>query len=95
MTKDSSLDKYGPLPDTLDNNEDIYPTLQGTGLDIAVDVEQIESDDVKESTESDAQVRSVGTVAITTDIVGNGRVEEATAWSAPFTVDAGMTANLD
>lgn len=95
VNKGSSIDKYGPLPDTLDNNEDIYPTLQGTGLDIAVDVEQIESDDVKESTESDAQVRSVGTVAITTDIVGNGRVEEATAWSAPFTVDAGMTANLD
>ena len=95
VKKGSSIDKYGPLPDTLDNNEDIYPTLQGTGLDIAVDVEQIESDDVKESTESDAQVRSVGAVAITTDIVGNGRVEEATAWSAPFTVDAGMTANLD
>ena len=95
VKKGSSIDKYGSLPDTLDNNEDIYPTLQGTGLDIAVDVEQIESDDVKESTESDAQVRSVGAVAITTDIVGNGRVEEATAWSAPFTVDAGMTANLD
>lgn len=95
VKKGSSIDKYGPLPDTLDNNDDIYPTLQGTGLDIAVDVEQIESDNVKESTESDAQVRSVGAVSITTDIVGNGRVEEATAWSAPFTVEAGMTANLD
>ena len=56
VKKGSSIDKYGPLPDTLDNNDDIYPTLQGTGLDIAVDVEQIESDDVAESTESDAQL---------------------------------------
>lgn len=95
VKKGSSLDKYGPLPDTLDNNDEIYPTLQGTGLDVAVDVERIESDDVAESTESDAQVRSVGAVAITTDIEGNGRVEEATAWSAPFTVEGGMTANLD
>lgn len=55
----SSLDKYGPLPDTLDNNDDIYPTLQGTGLDIAVDVEQIESDDVQESAGSDAQLNKI------------------------------------
>lgn len=95
VKKGSSLAKYGPLPDTLDNNDEIYPTLQGTGLDIVVAVEQIQSDDVAESTESDAQVRSVGAVAITTDIEGNGRVEEATAWSAPFTVEGGMTANLD
>lgn len=59
VKKGSSLDKYGPLPDTLDNNDDIYPTLQGTGLDIAVAVEQIESDDVAESTESDAQLNKI------------------------------------
>lgn len=56
VKKGSSLDKYGPLPDTLDNNDDIYPTLQGTGLDIAVAVEQIESDDVVDSVESDAKI---------------------------------------
>lgn len=59
VKKGSSLDKYGPLPDTLDNNDDIYPTLQGTGLDIAVAVEQIQSDDVAESTESDAQLNKI------------------------------------
>lgn len=95
VKKGSSLDKYGPLPDTLDDNNEIYPTLQGTGLDIAVAVEQIESDDVAESTESEAQVRSVGAVTITTEIEGDGRVEKATAWSAPFTVDEGMTAIFD
>lgn len=59
VKKGSSLDKYGPLPDTLDNNDEIYPTLQGTGLDVAVAVEQIESDDVAESTESDAQLNKI------------------------------------
>lgn len=68
VKKGSSLDKYGPMPDTLDNNEDIYPTLQGTGLDIAVDVEQIESDDVTESTESDAQVSNLKGATTTVDI---------------------------
>lgn len=56
VKKGSSLDKYGPLPDTLDNNADIYPTLQGTGLDIAVAVEQIKSDDVADSTENDTRI---------------------------------------
>lgn len=56
VKKGSSIDVYGPLLAPLDNNDDIYPTLQGTGLDIAVDVEQIVSDDVAESAESDAQI---------------------------------------
>ncbi len=56
VKKGSSLNKYGPLPDTLDNNDDIYPTLQGTGLDVAVAVEEIKSDDVVESVESDAKI---------------------------------------
>lgn len=68
VKKGSSLDKYGPLPDTLDNNDDIYPTLQGTGLDIVVAVEQIQSDDVAESTESDAQVSNLAGATTTVDI---------------------------
>lgn len=56
VKKGSSLDKYGPLFDTLDNNADIYPTIQGTGMDIAVAVEQIQSDDVVQSVENDAQI---------------------------------------
>ena len=73
VKKDSSLDKYGPLSGTLDNNDDIYPTIQGTGLDIAVDVEQIESDDVEEAVESDAQENNVGTAELTMPIAANLR----------------------
>lgn len=56
VKKGSSLDKYGPLQTTLDNNDDIYPTIQGTGMDVAVEVEQIESDDVAGGAANDAKI---------------------------------------
>lgn len=94
VKKGSSLDKYGPLPDTLDNNDD-YPTLQGTGLDIAVAVEQIESDDVAESTESDAQVRTLDKEVSAVKKVEKTQRAELIIQSRNFTVDTGKTANLD
>lgn len=60
VVKGSSIDKYGVLPGALDNNEDIYPTLQGVvvepygRVDEAVCVEQIESDAVEEATEAES-----------------------------------------
>lgn len=53
---DESIAKYGPLLGGLDNNEEIYPSIQGSGMDVAVDVEQIKSDDVADSAENDAQI---------------------------------------
>lgn len=53
---DESIAKYGPLLGGLDNNEEIYPSMQGSGMDVAVDVEQIKSDDVADSAENDAQI---------------------------------------
>lgn len=95
VKKGSSLDKYGALPDTLDNNDDIYPTLQGTGLDIAVDVEQIESDDVEESIESDAKPGTLpGEVSALEKVEKKQRVELVIR-SRNFTVEPGKTANLD
>lgn len=67
VKKGSSIDVYGPLLAPLDNNDDIYPTIQGTGLDIAVDVEQIESDDVVESVENDAQIKDYDGASTTID----------------------------
>lgn len=95
VKKGSSLDKYGPLPDTLDNNDDIYPTLQGTGLDIAVAVEQIESDDVAESTESDARVRTLDREVSAVKKVEKAKRAEIVIHSRDFTVKKGETANLD
>lgn len=92
----SSIDKYGPLPDTLDNNDDIYPTLQGTGLDIAVDVEQIESDDVAESTESDAKAEDATFPNIIKSNVPQGHATAADAGKRTyFSVPTGKKANIE
>lgn len=94
VKKGSSLDKYGPLPDTLDNNGDIYPTLQGTGLDIAVAVEQIESDDVAESTENDAKISNIKGATTTVDIKEMTTKRTITVEFPPFDVPDGLTANI-
>lgn len=96
VKKGSSLDKYGPLPDTLDNNDEIYPTLQDTGLDIAVDVEQIESDDVAGSTESDARIEDKTYPDIVKRSVPQGHATAADASKRTyFTVPAGKKANIE
>lgn len=96
VKKGSSLDKYGPLPDTLDNNDDIYPTLQGTGLDIAVAVEQIESDDVTGSTESDARIEDKTYPDIIKKNVPQGHATAADVSKRTyFTVPTGKKANIE
>lgn len=96
VKKGSSLDKYGPLPDTLDNNDDIYPTLQGTGLDIAVAVEQIESDDVAGSTESDAQIENKTYPDIVKKNVPQGHATASDASKRTyFTVPSGKNAIIE
>lgn len=94
VKKDSSIDKYGPLPDTLDNNDEIYPTLQGTGLDIAVAVEQIENDDVAESTESDAQISNIEGATRTIAIKEMTTKGTITVEFPPFDVHDGQIANI-
>jgi hypothetical protein len=94
VKKGSSIDKYGPLPDTLDNNEDIYPTLQGTGLDIAVAVEQIESDDVAESTENDAKISDIKGATTTVKLTSMTTRRAIMVEFPPFDVPDGQTANI-
>lgn len=93
VKKGSSLDKYGPLPDTLDNNDDIYPTLQGTGLDVAVAVEQIESDDVVESVEAEAVSYEYGG-GKTTIKMGTEQTAVISVRSAFFSVHAGQSGDV-
>lgn len=95
VKKGSSLDKYGPLPDTLDNNDDIYPTLQGTGLDVVVGVEQIQSDDVSDSTEGEAEVSNVGGATSTARYVDKSAYASVTIRGVNFTVPTGMTGNFE
>lgn len=94
IKKGSSIDKYGPIFDTLDNNEDIFPTIQGTGMDIAVDVEQILTDDTSEESESDAEtipIQEVSSKQINLEPYGRYFV---TMKSPDFTVPEGKHGNL-
>ncbi|MGM9743525.1 MAG: hypothetical protein ACI3ZC_10750, partial [Candidatus Cryptobacteroides sp.] len=52
-----SIAKYGVIIGGLDNNEDIYPSIQGAegGVDIIVDAEQVTDDDTGKAAESESQ----------------------------------------
>lgn len=93
VKKGSSLDKYGTLPDTLDNNDDIYPTLQGTGLDIAVDVEQVTDDD-SEQTDNDTQSWDTAGTKVQASLSGGER-KRLTTSKVLFSVPKDKTANLE
>lgn len=66
VIKDSSIAEYGEIMGGLDNNEEIYPTIQGVQgngigrVDEAVWVEQVQSDDV----ESEAVNTLVGSIGV-------------------------------
>lgn len=92
VKKGSSLDKYGPLPDTLDNNDDIYPTLQGTGMDIAVDVEQVTDDD-SQDLPIDVTIVRLSDLLVQITLNGHER-KTVTSQRASFNVPTGRTANL-
>lgn len=90
---DESIAKYGPLLGGLDNNEEIYPSIQGSGMDVAVDVEQILSDDVEDSTENDARAFDVeGGVTTQTINPGNGYI---TVKCGSFTVPQDSTGVIE
>lgn len=60
---DDSIQRYGELPGALDNNDDIYPTIQGIELDglgridETVSIEEIKSDEIeKDDAGNDTEV---------------------------------------
>ncbi|MCM1441034.1 MAG: hypothetical protein NC131_17800, partial [Roseburia sp.] len=97
----SSIARYGSLLGGLDNNDEIFPTLQGViidGLgrvDETVDVEKIESDDVAAAVEYNSTIREGATCEGLATNVPPSRYMECTAKSSGgFTVNEGKTANL-
>ena len=101
VKKGSSISKYGALLNGLDNNDEIYPTIQGVTvdpygrIDEAVEVEPITSDDIEEAAESDAQVSDVGGCRGTATNVAKSSYKRFTIQGATFTVPSGKRANLD
>ena len=91
VKKGSSLDMYGPLMDTLDNDDDTYPTLQGTGMDIAVAVEQVTDASPEEA--PDVTVKTVPGSQKKVTLEANAR-DTVTTGKVSFEVPQGRIANL-
>ena len=95
----SSIDKYGPLLNGLDNNDDIYPTIQGVSvnpygrIDQVVAVEEILSDDVQEAAENDAQLSDLPEIETSSIKVGKKERETFTL-KGSFKVAENKKANL-
>lgn len=58
---EDSIAKYGVIIGGLENNEDIYPSIQGAegGVDIIVDAEQVTDDDTEKAAESESQTVNI------------------------------------
>lgn len=97
----SSIDKYGPLLGGLDNNEDIYPTIQGVivspygRIDEAVDIEQVTTDKYVEDPESpDATIKTLGGSTTRVDKIGINERLSVSIKGNEFTVPSGKFADL-
>lgn len=99
---DASIARYGELWGGLEDNEDIYPTIQGVTIDPygrideTVDIEQVTSDNVQESTGADAVLYDIegGESVRKTVKLSAGERQKVKLYGVPFTVPALKTANL-
>lgn len=107
---DVSINRYGPLLDGLDNNEEIYPTIQGVRsadhptffkedigrIDQVVAVEEVLSDDVAASTDSESQLYDLQGGAVWSQYVLAGEtVSLSIVTRVPFSVETGRKVNLE
>lgn len=95
-----SINKYGERWGALDDNDDIFPTIQGivrTGLgrvDEVVDVSPIITDDVQDSMEAAAEIVSIeGVMSQVGTVPALGYIVKQIRGSN-FTVPTGQTANI-
>lgn len=102
VKKGSSIAKYGPLLNGLDNNEEIYPTIQGVTvdpygrIDEAVAVEKILSDNIEEASEGEAEISNVGGGDGTAKkVTKNGGTAEIEIMGDTFDIPAGKIGNFD
>lgn len=102
---DASILRYGPLLGGLDSNEDIYPSIQRVDIlndnpdigrvDEVVDVEQVTSDDIQASVESDAEQRNVKGGSANTKALEPLSRRVVTITCGELTVPTGMAGTLD
>lgn len=97
---DESIAKYGEHWGALDDNDEIYPTIQGVTrdpmgrVDEVVAVSDIITDDIDAMAKNAAVENNIdGQRSITKSVPGNG-TDTNTFTGEPFTVPTGKTANL-
>lgn len=94
---DESIEKFGEHWGALDDNDDIYPTIQGVALaglgrvDEVVDVSEIVTDDIDAYAEGAAVETSIRDLTIS---LRNEASNTHTILSETFTIDPGETGNI-
>lgn len=94
----ASIEKYGVLIGALDNNEEIYPSIQGApgDVDVIVDAEQVVDDDVDASVENDSVVSNLkSTHQSYRGAAANATITIETSAKTNFSVPEGKVGNLD
>lgn len=100
VSNTSSINKYGILFGGLENNEDIYPTIQGVEIDgigrvdEVVDVEQVTNDDVYSTVRYDSVVSYFTEKMATTQSIEGNTTAIVTVKTQPFTVPEGTTIDI-
>lgn len=94
VAKGSSLDLYGPLQKSLDNNEEIYPSLQGTGMDVAVDIEQIATDGMEGEADANSVIDAPPPASASANVPW-AQARQIVMESDYFHIPEGCTANLE
>lgn len=103
IIKGSSIDKYGPLLGSLNNNDDIYPSIQGVvidplgRIDQVIDVEQVTSDNLDEQkqNEVDSWNEDFPNMTFNFDIRSGGKAQiKFTSPNWKFKVPSGYVANI-
>lgn len=97
---DASIEKYGVLPGGLQNNEEIYPSIQNISLESiglvneVVAVEPVISDDVDGGVEYEAVVRNIEDIKVTDSVRQDLTKTIYRATDYFITVEEGTTAKL-
>ncbi len=93
-----SIAKYGVLVGALENNEEIYPSIQGApgDVDMIVDAEQVTDDDVDSAVENDSVTTNLESGHQTDrNAPANSIITIETATKRYFSVPDGKIGNLD
>jgi len=96
---DDSITRYGERWGHLDDNDDIYPTIQGimwggSRVDTVIDVGEIGTDDVQAAAAGSAEIVNIsGVTSQVDDVPANGSITR-TIRGGLFVVPEGKTANL-